>query len=1427
MVLTLSLFALPCLLPAQTLLHRYSFATDASDSVGDANGSVIPPNGGNPAMINNGLTLPGNAGGGSGVAGYVSLPSGILTNTTNVTIEVWALENQTYNFATIWDFACSTTTNFAFAPFPGRNNGDSMVAFCPNNNEQDLYLSTPLPTGSEQYAAVTYNNATVTGDLYTNGALAATIALPNTSFCPGTYGYGAAGGGTTKNMLGNDIWGDPQFSGTVYEFRIWNGVVSQRYLEASAIEGPGVVVNELTPTSVTLTVTNTSIVASGISQASVSVELPQTDSTELPASADATNWTSSNPNVLSVNSSGLITGISAGTATISAMVGGVTATSPSITVAAQTLLHRYSFASNANDSVGDANGTVIAPNGGTPVTFDNGAIFPGGGGNTNGYVALPSGILTNTTSITIESWVSQSTAIGWATVWDFGNTGGQNFEMCPNPQRGINNLDVAIDPPDGEVDTVTGTLFPDNTEENVTFNFNVGTLTGTIYTNGVLAATAVYPNASYIPSNIGGAGGTTNNWLGQDVYNDSQFQGTLYELRIWNGEVTPAYLAASAAVGSSVLITNDIPQSLTMSVDTSMVDTTPQQATLNGNFKQVNNVTLTDAATNWTSSNPNVLTVNSSGLISGISGGTATVSATVNGVTATSAGITVQATAPTIPGQPTNEIGVLNGSVTFSVTALGGSLDYQWSFDSAPITGATNSSLTLTNLTGTDAGTYSVLISNNAGTTNLSAMLSVVPAVLLHRYSFVSNANDSVGNANGTVQPPTGGTAVSINNGLLLPGTGGNGNNNGYVSLPVGILTNTASITVECWLTQNTPTTWGTPWDFGSGNNQNFELCPVPSTSRNNGNLLTAFTTPASEDDLATPTVFPNGLEQYVTVTYNSSNFVANLYTNGVIDGTETLPNDNSYEPAVIGGAGGTTENYLGKDVYNDSQFEGTIYEFRIWNGAVTPLYLAISAIAGPDVVVTNFTPELIEVTVTNSSMIAGTSQPAMAIGNFVNASGVPITTSITNWSSSDENVLTVNSSGVITAVNAGSATISAIFGGTTGTSSSITVPATGPVITTEPAGTQQLLAGSSFNPYLTVIGDPPFSYQLYNGSTLVGSSTNLSDLLTNLQTVDNGTYTIQVSNTVSTATSQPITVTVVPATPYEQVLESLGAIAYWPLNENSGSTAYDLIGGINGTYDNGVSLYTGGPTNAFFGDDSYGASFDEDLSQYVDIPGAPFDITNAITTVAWVQLQFYTASFMGLFGHGDTSWRTTINEEAVDGLNVAYASGNDDNSIYDAASSTNINDGNWHMVTFTYTGVPGVANNGLLYVDGKMAASTTIAKAPVGNDLDAWIGGSPDYGASTPLPRFLSGNVADASIFNESLTAAQVAGLYNGVYVRPAETISITRSGSNVVLTWPSGQLLQAPTLLGPWTTNSAATSPYTNSATSGAQFFRVLVSP
>jgi hypothetical protein len=56
---------------------------------------------------------------------------------------------------------------------------------------------------------------------------------------------------------------------------------------------------------------------------------------------------------------------------------------------------------------------------------------------------------------------------------------------------------------------------------------------------------------------------------------------------------------------------------------------------------------------------------------------------------------------------------------------------------------------------------------------------------------------------------------------------------------------------------------------------------------------------------------------------------------------------------------------------------------------------------------------------------------------------------------------------------------------------------------------------------------------------------------------------------------------------------------------------------------------------------------------------------------------------------------------------------------------------------------------------------------------------------------------------------------------------LGVTRSGSHVVLEWQTGTLLEAPTLPGPWTTNTAAVSPYIIPVSDGYEFFKILISP
>ncbi len=84
---------------------------------------------------------------------------------------------------------------------------------------------------------------------------------------------------------------------------------------------------------------------------------------------------------------------------------------------------------------------------------------------------------------------------------------------------------------------------------------------------------------------------------------------------------------------------------------------------------------------------------------------------------------------PLITVQPTNQTKVLGQSVTFSVAATGvGTLSYQWQCNGTNISGATTNTYSRTNLQTTDAGSYSVTITNLGGSVNSTAAILVVNA---------------------------------------------------------------------------------------------------------------------------------------------------------------------------------------------------------------------------------------------------------------------------------------------------------------------------------------------------------------------------------------------------------------------------------------------------------------------------------------------------------------------------------------------------------------------------------------------------------------------------------------------------------------------------------------------------------------------------
>jgi outer membrane protein assembly factor BamB len=84
---------------------------------------------------------------------------------------------------------------------------------------------------------------------------------------------------------------------------------------------------------------------------------------------------------------------------------------------------------------------------------------------------------------------------------------------------------------------------------------------------------------------------------------------------------------------------------------------------------------------------------------------------------------------PNITAQPVPATAKAGQSVTFSVTAMvrnGQALAYQWQFNNAPISGATNASYTIPSVTAANAGAYSVIVTGSAGSTpSASATLTV------------------------------------------------------------------------------------------------------------------------------------------------------------------------------------------------------------------------------------------------------------------------------------------------------------------------------------------------------------------------------------------------------------------------------------------------------------------------------------------------------------------------------------------------------------------------------------------------------------------------------------------------------------------------------------------------------------------------------
>jgi PKD repeat protein len=129
---------------------------------------------------------------------------------------------------------------------------------------------------------------------------------------------------------------------------------------------------------------------------------------------------------------------------------------------------------------------------------------------------------------------------------------------------------------------------------------------------------------------------------------------------------------------------------------------------------------------------------------------------------------------PQITSQPTNQTVFAGQSAGFSVTASGTEpLAYQWRFNGADLPGATNSAFSLQSTALSEAGSYTAVITNVAGSvTSAVAVLTVIPTNrIIAQWNFNSVPPDG-DTTTGTNVPSTGIGTAALVGGVNAPGTG-------------------------------------------------------------------------------------------------------------------------------------------------------------------------------------------------------------------------------------------------------------------------------------------------------------------------------------------------------------------------------------------------------------------------------------------------------------------------------------------------------------------------------------------------------------------------------------------------------------------------------------------------------------------------------
>jgi hypothetical protein len=333
--------------------------------------------------------------------------------------------------------------------------------------------------------------------------------------------------------------------------------------------------------------------------------------------------------------------------------------------------------------------------------------------------------------------------------------------------------------------------------------------------------------------------------------------------------------------------------------------------------------------------------------------------------------------------------------------------------------------------------------------------------------------------------------------------------------------------------------------------------------------------------------------------------------------------------------------------------------------------------------------------------------------------------------------------------------------------------------------------------------------------------------ILPNVQAGSHTLYAEAYDTAEMKTTSATIHISVAPfaITEYASQVIADAPLYYWRFNETNGSTiAYDCYRRRDATYGtsttNGIAGVPNPPFDGFettneavaMNNSASGAG-----AGYVTAPALNLN-TNTVTILAWLYPNAHITGAEGLVFSRESTYPvglgylgTRFPEDEI-----GYTWNHDNANTYYWPSKLFVPPGQWSFVALTIAPTQAIlylGTNGVL-----VSATNAIA-----HDVEPWDGPTAIGADTLSVPgTVFNGQMDEVAVFNHTLSPAQIATLYTTAVVGGPFALSCQVSGTNLMLRWPHGMLLQSTNLAGPWDTNSTATSPYILVPNQIQMFFR-----